>query len=114
MISLGRCNFKDLKSFLCIYSPQIFALFKAFCCLNWCCIIVSSKRFEIYQGGKDMVISGKQVKELARNHQIDLWRIAEAFGVTPSYFSTLLRHSFNEEDSAKLKQIIETLANDRR
>lgn len=54
-------------------------------------------------------MSGIEIKNLAIKNKVPLWKIAESFGITPQYFSVLLRHSFNDEDSKRLVEIIEEL-----
>ncbi|MBE6845234.1 MAG: hypothetical protein E7508_05915 [Ruminococcus sp.] len=54
-------------------------------------------------------MTGNEVKALILSKNLKCWEVAEAWGMTDGNFSRKLRKPFNEEDTAKLYQIIETL-----
>lgn len=54
-------------------------------------------------------MSGAEIKQLILDNGLKLWQVANAYGVTDSTFSRKLRYNFNDEDTEKIKTIIEKL-----
>lgn len=54
-------------------------------------------------------MSGKEIKELIISAGLKLWQVAEAYGCTDSTFSKKLRGTFTEDETNRIKSIIEKL-----
>lgn len=54
-------------------------------------------------------MSGAEIKEEIQRAGLKLWQVADAYGVTDSYFSRLLRKDFTSEQTEKILSIINEL-----
>lgn len=54
-------------------------------------------------------MSGAEIKEEIQRAGLKLWQVADAYGVTDSYFSRLLRKDFTDEQTEKILSIINEL-----
>ena len=51
-----------------------------------------------------------RIRESAKNNNVPLWKIANALGITDSWFSKKLRFEFSEDETKKILDIIDELA----
>ncbi len=51
-----------------------------------------------------------KIRESAKNNNVPLWKIANALGITDSWFSKKLRFEFSDEQTQKVLAIIDELA----
>lgn len=58
-------------------------------------------------------MSGAEVKRLILESGAKCWQVADALGITDGNFSRRLRKPFSEEETAKIKSILERLAEQR-
>lgn len=61
---------------------------------------------------KHKSMSGAEIKEEIQRAGLKLWQVANAYGVTDSHFSRLLRKDFTEEQTEKILSIINELKGD--
>lgn len=54
-------------------------------------------------------MSGKEIRERIITAGLNLWQVADAYGVTDATFSRKLRHDFNDAETNKLLAIIDEL-----
>lgn len=54
-------------------------------------------------------MANRRIRQLAKNFQVKLWRIADALGITDSTLSRKLRHELSEEETARIIAIINEL-----
>ena len=54
-------------------------------------------------------MKGSEIKSIAKERGVCLWRIARAYGVADSTFSKYLRDEFNETETKKILAIIDEL-----
>ena len=55
-------------------------------------------------------MTGTEIKALIHNAGVKCWQVADALGMQDSNFSRRLRKPFSEEETAKIRAIIENLA----
>lgn len=55
-------------------------------------------------------MKNKEIRLQAKNNNIPLWKIAEAFGVTDSTFSKWLRKELPQEKKYKALEVIASLS----
>lgn len=67
------------------------------------CLIIRRRE---NQKEKHETMSGAEVKEKIKAAGLKLWQVANAYGVTDSHFSRLLRKDFTEEQTEKILFII--------
>lgn len=54
-------------------------------------------------------MSNSRIRTAAKVRGVRLWQVAEAYGVTGSTFSRMLRHELPEDKQAKILTIIDTI-----
>lgn len=54
----------------------------------------------------------EDIKNIAKENNIRLWRVAERLGVSDSNFSRMLRYKLSKEDRKKILEIIKELTLD--
>lgn len=54
----------------------------------------------------------EDIKNIAKENNIRLWRVAERLGVSDSNFSRMLRYKLSKEDRKKILKIIKELTLD--
>lgn len=54
-------------------------------------------------------MSGSEIKNLIINSGLKCWQVAELWGVNDGNFSRRLRKPFNEQETERIKSIIEDL-----
>ena len=54
-------------------------------------------------------MSGSEIRNMIIDAGIPLWKVADGFGITDSHFSRRLRHSFTDDETKRLIEIIEKL-----
>lgn len=54
----------------------------------------------------------EDIKNIAKENNIRLWRVAERLGVSDSNFSRMLRYKLSKEDREKILAIIKELTLD--
>ena len=74
--------------------------------------ICSIIRLRKNQKEKHETMSGAEVKEKINKAGLKVWQVANAYGVTDSHFSRLLRKDFTEEQTEKILSIINELKGD--
>lgn len=61
-----------------------------------------------------MTDTNKALKQYAKQHKVELWRISERFEVTDATFSRRLRKEFNEKDSELFKKYVDEIAKEKK
>ena len=61
------------------------------------------------EGGEKM--TGAEIKEMIKSSGLNLWQVAEVYGMNDGNFSRRLRKPFNAEEVQKIKDIIAELSN---
>ncbi|TCT14542.1 hypothetical protein EDC18_10523 [Natranaerovirga pectinivora] len=56
----------------------------------------------------------QDIKKVAKEKGVKLWKIAERLRITDSSFSRMLRYELSSEEKEKIKSIIEDLENENR
>lgn len=54
----------------------------------------------------------EDIKNIAKENNIRLWRVAERLGVSDSNFSRMLRYKLSKEDKEKILDVIKELTKD--
>lgn len=54
-------------------------------------------------------MSGNQVREMILNSGVKIWQVAKALGIADSTLSRRFRFDFSEDETEKIKGIIEDL-----
>lgn len=54
-------------------------------------------------------MTGAEIKEMIKSSGLNLWQVAEVFGMNDGNFSRRLRNPFNDEEVQKIKDIIAEL-----
>ena len=55
-------------------------------------------------------MSNKEIRRLAASNGVKHWQIAEALGISASWFCTLMRKEFTPEKKKQIAQIINELS----
>ena len=76
--------------------------------------ILSTISRQKMQSLKHKSMSGAEIKEEIQRAGLKLWQVANAYGVTDSHFSRLLRKDFTEEQTEKILSIINELKGERK
>ena len=56
-------------------------------------------------------MTGAEIKEMIKSSGLNLWQVAEAYGMNDGNFSRRLRKPFNDEEVQQIKDIIAELSN---
>lgn len=56
-------------------------------------------------------MTGAEIKEMIKSSGLNLWQVAETYGMNDGNFSRRLRKPFNDEEVQQIKDIIAQLSN---
>lgn len=59
-------------------------------------------------------LANQEIRETARRKGVRLWRVAEALCITDAHFSRKLRHELPADERARVLNVIDQLAGERR